>query len=53
MPETCEKLWQSLGAQETLGSIAAQKIGEASNWGVLPAGSKVSKGAPLFPRLEE
>jgi methionyl-tRNA synthetase len=52
MPETCEKLWDSLGAN-TLGSISEQKIGEVANWGTLPAGSKVSKSAPLFPRLEE
>ena len=52
MPETCEKLWESLGAT-TLGPIANQKIADAAKWGVLPAGSKVSKSAPLFPRLEE
>ena len=52
MPETCEKLWESLGAK-SLGAIADQKIGEVSKWGTLPEGSKVSKSAPLFPRLEE
>ena len=52
MPETCEKLWESLGAT-TLGPIADQRIADTAKWGVLPAGSKVSKSAPLFPRLEE
>jgi methionyl-tRNA synthetase len=52
MPETCEKLWESLGAN-SLGPISEQKISNVSNWGTLPAGSKVSKSAPLFPRLED
>ena len=52
MPETCEKLWENLGAN-SLGALANQKISEAAKWGTLPAGSKVSKSAPLFPRLEE
>jgi methionyl-tRNA synthetase len=52
MPETCEKLWESLGAN-SLGALANQKIADVAKWGTLPAGSKVSKSAPLFPRLEE
>jgi len=52
MPETCEKLWESLGAN-TLGALADQKIGDVAKWGTLPAGSKVTKGAVLFPRLED
>ena len=53
MPETCEKLWTSLGAGVSLGSIHDQKIGDVAKWGTLPKGSKVSKSSPLFPRLEE
>jgi methionyl-tRNA synthetase len=52
MPETCEKLWESLGAN-SLGALPNQKIADVAKWGTLPAGSKVSKSAPLFPRLEE
>jgi methionyl-tRNA synthetase len=52
MPETCEKLWDSLGAN-TLGALAEQRIAEVANWGSLPAGCKVTKGAVLFPRLED
>jgi len=52
MPETCEKLWESLGAN-ALGAIGNQKISDVAKWGTLPAGSKVSKSAPLFPRLED
>lgn len=53
MPTTTETLWASLGAEQTLGPIAGQKIGDVSRWGQLPPGSKVTKGAVLFPRLEE
>ena len=53
MPATTQTLWESLGAQETLGDIAEQKISDVARWGQLPAGSRVTKGAVLFPRLEE
>lgn len=53
MPATTEILWESLGATATLGAIGAQRINAVAAWGTLPAGSKVTKGAVLFPRLEE
>ena len=53
MPATCETLWQSLGADSSIGDIADQSIGSVATWGQLPVGSKVTKGAVLFPRLEE
>jgi methionyl-tRNA synthetase len=53
MPATTEILWASLGADVTLGPIGEQTIGKVAEWGQLPAGSKVTKGAVLFPRLEE
>ncbi|MGW3553342.1 methionine--tRNA ligase [Streptomyces griseoincarnatus] len=53
MPETSQKLWDSLGAEPALGALAGQKVQEAGTWGLLPAGSTVTKGAVLFPRLEE
>ncbi len=52
MPETSLKLWQSIGADTSIGEIGKQKVSEIGNWGQLPAGSKVLKAAPLFPRLE-
>ena len=52
MPATTQTLWESIGAEATLGKISEQKISEVSTWGVLPAGCKVTKGAVLFPRLE-
>ncbi|MQY12777.1 Methionine--tRNA ligase [Streptomyces sp. RB5] len=53
MPSTAEKLWASLGAEASLGELAGQRIPEAAEWGQLPAGARVTKGAILFPRLEE
>jgi methionyl-tRNA synthetase len=53
MPEVTEKLWQSLGAQSSLGEIGKQQISKVANWGQLPTGSTVTKTDVLFPRLEE
>ncbi|WP_317444457.1 methionine--tRNA ligase [Streptomyces collinus] len=53
MPETSRTLWDSLGAEASLGPLAEQRIQDAGRWGTLPAGSTVTKGAVLFPRLEE
>jgi methionyl-tRNA synthetase len=52
MPQTCEILWQSLGAQSALGDLGAQKISDVAIWGQLPAGAAVTKTPVLFPRLE-
>ncbi|MFF2522571.1 methionine--tRNA ligase [Streptomyces liangshanensis] len=53
MPDSSRKLWESLGAAESLGALADQRVGDAADWGRLAAGATVTKGAPLFPRLEE
>ncbi|WP_351228019.1 methionine--tRNA ligase [Streptomyces sp. NPDC002133] len=53
MPDTSQKLWDSLGAEASLGALADQRVQDAASWGRLPAGSTVTKGAVLFPRLEE
>ncbi|MFE1884001.1 methionine--tRNA ligase [Streptomyces diastatochromogenes] len=53
MPDTSQKLWDSLGAEPTLGALTDQKVQEGGAWGKLPAGATVTKGAILFPRLEE
>lgn len=53
MPTTTEILWKSIGAYETLGDISLQQIGKVAEWGQLPPGSRITKGAVLFPRLEE
>ena len=52
MPATTEILWESLGANVTLGAIGAQKISKVATWGQLPQGATVTKTPVLFPRLE-
>jgi len=52
MPATTEILWQSLGAQGTLGAIGDQKVSQIATWGQLPQGAVVTKTPVLFPRLE-
>jgi methionyl-tRNA synthetase len=52
MPATTEILWESLGANATIGSLAAQTISNAAKWGQLPEGTIVTKTPVLFPRLE-
>ena len=52
MPDTCEILWQSLGAQPTLGDLSGQTISSVAKWGQLPKGAVVTKTPVLFPRLE-
>ncbi len=53
LPKASAALWESLGAQPKLGPLAEQPIGQAGRWGQLPAGLLVTKGAVLFPRVEE
>ncbi|MFB7669306.1 methionine--tRNA ligase [Kitasatospora sp. NPDC056138] len=53
MPVASQKLWDSLGAEASLGALGAQTIATVADWGRLPAGSTVTKGDILFPRLEE
>jgi methionyl-tRNA synthetase len=53
MPRTSQELWTALGAEESLGALADQKVQESGEWGRLPAGARVTKSPILFPRLEE
>ncbi|CAL9467519.1 Methionine--tRNA ligase [Streptomyces sp. enrichment culture] len=53
MPRTSGLLWESLGAEAPLGALADQRVQDAGAWGLLPAGTRVTKGPALFPRLEE
>ncbi|HYO34313.1 MAG TPA: methionine--tRNA ligase [Nocardioidaceae bacterium] len=52
MPRSSAALWESLGADQ-IGPLADQRISDAGRWGQLPAGATVTKGAVLFPRLDE
>jgi len=50
MPATSADVWHRLG----LGDITSvTDIAAAAEWGQLPAGSPVSKGEPLYPRIYE
>ncbi|MFY9330360.1 MAG: methionine--tRNA ligase [Candidatus Nanopelagicales bacterium] len=53
MPKAMAALWQSLGAHAALGEIADQRIQSTAQWGQMPAGTVVSKGENLFPRLAD
>jgi methionyl-tRNA synthetase len=53
MPKATASLWEQLGAEASLGPIGAQDVTRAGEWGQLPPGSVITKGAILFPRLEE
>lgn len=48
MPETSAEVWRRLG----LGDISeVTDVAAEAVWGRLPAGSKVTKGDPLYPRI--
>jgi methionyl-tRNA synthetase len=49
IPNACAVLWQRLGQS---GLPSDQRLPEAAAWGGLPAGNRLEKGAPLFPRVE-
>ena len=53
MPRACATLWESLGAAEQLGDLAAQRLTDAGRWGQLRAGARLTKGESLFPRLTD
>ncbi|HAQ60362.1 MAG TPA: methionine--tRNA ligase [Microbacterium sp.] len=53
MPESTEKLWIALGADESIGRLHDQPIRAAGTWGILRAGTPVNALAPLFPRVEQ
>lgn len=50
MPRAAARLWGDLGIGEPL---EAQRLPDAARWGLLEPGTKISRGDPLFPRLEE
>ncbi|MGF0117964.1 methionine--tRNA ligase [Promicromonospora sp. Marseille-Q5078] len=52
-PKAAHGLWDALGAEAALGSLDSQPVAGAAQFGVLPAGTAVTKGAALFPRLAD
>ena len=53
MPKATTSLWEQLGADQALGPIGEQNVLDVARWGQLPPGTPITKGAILFPRLEE
>ena len=49
MPGAASRLWGQLGIEE---SLESQRLPQAARWGLLPPGTKTSKGEGLFPRLD-
>jgi len=52
MPKASARLWTALGAEAVLGPLAEQRVQDAAVV-ALPAGARLVKGDPLFPRIEE
>ena len=48
MPDTSEEIFRQLGITDD----SAKLWDSAATWGVIPEGFKVSKGKPLFPRID-
>jgi methionyl-tRNA synthetase len=53
MPTATQKLWEALGLGEALGALTDQHLSRAGQWGIAPAGIRVSSLDSLFPRIEE
>ena len=53
MPKAMAELWSQLGAEPALGTLDAQDLRQAGTWGQLVPGCTITKGAVLFPRLED
>ena len=49
MPETSQKMWKQLGMSSNVCKINSEKLSEI----VIPVGTKIKKGDPLFPRLDK
>lgn len=56
MPATADKMWAQLGLEGKIAdhlkkAISARDI-KSPGWRLYPAGTKVAKGEPLFPRIQ-
>jgi methionyl-tRNA synthetase len=50
MPSTAARIWEQLGLEEDISGV---NLDTEARWGRLKAGTKVRKGAALFPRKEQ
>lgn len=53
MPTATQKLWDALGLADGLGALTDQQLSRAGQWGITPAGIRVSSLDSLFPRIED
>ena len=53
MPTATQKLWDALGLGDAIGALTDQHLSRAGQWGIAPAGIRVSSLDSLFPRIEE
>ena len=49
VPRASAELWRRLGYSTP---VTDERLPDAASWGRLPAGARLDKGAPLFPRIE-
>ncbi|MDQ4027010.1 MAG: class I tRNA ligase family protein, partial [Actinomycetota bacterium] len=49
IPRAAQEMWSRLGLE---GTVEERKLPDEGRWGLLPAGSRVRGGEPLFPRVE-
>lgn len=47
--ETPERIWAQLGLP---GEVRSSDYGAATGWGGTPAGTRIARGQPLFPRID-
>ncbi|MGB2706313.1 MAG: methionine--tRNA ligase [Candidatus Omnitrophota bacterium] len=55
MPDTARKMWKQLGMKSDIASVKlyiANVKEKEKFWGIIPSGTKIRKGKPLFPRIE-
>ncbi len=50
LPFTAQAIWGQLGYED---DVHAHTLKETEEWGKIPVGQKVTKGQPLFPRIEK
>jgi len=50
LPETPGRIWAQLGLDPA--GLAGVRWGDIARWGQLPPGTRVARGAPLFPRVD-
>ncbi|HVM33332.1 MAG TPA: class I tRNA ligase family protein, partial [bacterium] len=50
MPFTAQAIWAQLGYSD---EIQGHSLAETGEWGKIPVGQKIAKGAGLFPRIEK